>query len=351
MSSQSNPSDLLLTRYLTGDCSAEEAREIEALVARTPSIRKRLDELQPLLRARPAAEGWNLDAMWSEVRERTVSAEANRKGRPGMAYRAPRPTRRKYALAAAAIVILAMGAGGLLVRSRSMPSVPAPGAATKLYATSRGERATIRLVDGTEVTLGPDSRLTIAAGFGDTSREISLAGEALFTVHHNETAPLRIHAHGALVQDIGTRFDLRAYSDEAIVTVAVSEGIVALGSERVDSAGATGNHVSRIELRGGQVGTVDAHGAAVADHTLLASNYVGWANGKLSFVNRPLPEVLRTVGRWYDLDIRVTDARLAHRLVTAEFSAQSPAEIIDALALATEAIVERDGRVVTLKSR
>jgi hypothetical protein len=47
----------------------------------------------------------------------------------------------------------------------------------------------------------------------------------------------------------------------------------------------------------------------------------------------------------------VTDARLARRLVNAEFSPQSPAETIDALALAMDATVERSGRVITLRPR
>jgi ferric-dicitrate binding protein FerR (iron transport regulator) len=49
--------------------------------------------------------------------------------------------------------------------------------------------------------------------------------------------------------------------------------------------------------------------------------------------------------------VRVADARLRSRRVTAEFSPQSPAEMIDALAVATDAVVVRDGRVITLRPR
>jgi transmembrane sensor len=81
------------------------------------------------------------------------------------------------------------------------------------------------------------------------------------------------------------------------------------------------------------------------------AGYLAWANGRLSFTDRPLEEVLRTIGRWYDLDVRVEDARLKGRRVTADFSPQSPAEMIDALAVATDAVVARDGRVITLRTR
>jgi ferric-dicitrate binding protein FerR (iron transport regulator) len=64
-----------------------------------------------------------------------------------------------------------------------------------------------------------------------------------------------------------------------------------------------------------------------------------------------LPEVLATIGRWYDLDIRVPDPALASRLVTAEFSTQSAGEMINALAIAMDASVERHARVVTLRPK
>jgi transmembrane sensor len=224
---------------------------------------------------------------------------------------------------------------------------PAPGH----YSTSRGQSATVRLIDGSEVTLGPESRLTIPAGFAKGAREIALDGEAIFSVRHDEARPFCVRAHGALIRDIGTRFDLRAYPDEAVVTVAVTEGSVSLGRERPDSVGTLGRDGKAIVLGSGEVGTVDPHGAVTSVRSSQMSSYFGWANGRLSFVDRPLPEVLRTIGRWYDLDVRVTDARLARRLVNAEFSPQSPAETIDALALAMDATVERSGRVITLRPR
>jgi ferric-dicitrate binding protein FerR (iron transport regulator) len=104
-------------------------------------------------------------------------------------------------------------------------------------------------------------------------------------------------------------------------------------------------------LRGGEVGTLDEQGTVVSGHSSNAASYLDWADGRLSFVDRPLPEVLRTIARWYDLDVRVPDPQLARRLVTADFVRQSPEEMIDALAVAMDATVERSGRIITLRPR
>jgi len=314
----------------------------------------------------PKREEWNVDALWTRVRARTLDAGLDARLDAGddraqgaeaaAARRFPsRFPRRLGSYATAASLAIIAGAGALLIRARerSAKHDAAPG----LYHTSRGQYATIRLADSTEVTLAPESRLTISARFAQGDRDLSLDGEAIFSVRHDAAHPFRVHARSALIRDVGTRFDLRAYASDAAVTVAVAEGSVLLGGPHSDSAAAPapGAHAivlrqgaHAIVLRQGEVGTLDEQGNASIERPVGAASYLGWPGGTLSFENRPLPEVLRAIARWYDLDVRVTDARLARRLVTAEFSRQSATGMIDALALAMDATVERHGQVITL---
>jgi ferric-dicitrate binding protein FerR (iron transport regulator) len=238
-----------------------------------------------------------------------------------------------------------------VARLNNRPAESAPATRPGQYSTSRAQYATIRLADGSEVTLAPESRITVAARFAEGVREVSLEGEAIFNVRHDAAHPLRIRARGVLIEDVGTRFDLRAYASDASVTVAVAEGSVSLTAARSDSASAATKPGQPIVLERGDLGTVDGQGNTSTERLVHVSIYLDWANGRLSFVDRPLEDVLRTIGRWYDLDVRVTDARLRNRRVTAEFAPQSSAEMIDALAVATDATVERDGRVITLRPR
>jgi ferric-dicitrate binding protein FerR (iron transport regulator) len=81
------------------------------------------------------------------------------------------------------------------------------------------------------------------------------------------------------------------------------------------------------------------------------AGYLSWADGRLHFADVPLPTVLRTIGRWYDLDVRVDGRTLATRSITAELATRSPDEMLQALAVAVGARVTRSGeggRVVTL---
>jgi ferric-dicitrate binding protein FerR (iron transport regulator) len=256
----------------------------------------------------------------------------------------------KVAYAAAALFVVA-GAAAALIRLGDAPGASAPGAAPGQYSTSRAQYSTIRLADGSEVTLAPESRMTVAPRFAEGMREISLDGEAIFTVRHDAAHPLRIRVRDVLIEDVGTRFDLRAYASDTIVTVAVAEGSVSVSAARSGSPAAAVKTRQPTVLERGDVGSVDGMGNTSTERLVSVSSYLDWANGRLSFADRPLEDVLRTIGRWYDLDVRVTDARLKSRRVTAEFSPQLPSEMIDALAVATDAVVARDGRVITLRPR
>jgi transmembrane sensor len=295
-------------------------------------------------------EQWDVDAMWSRVRARAVDAPdepADRAPLRGAARTGPGWVGR---VAAAASLLIIVGSGTLIVRARLASRASAVATTAGQYSTSRGQYATIRLTDGSEVTLAPESHLTISGKFAQDAREMTLDGEAIFSVRHDAAHPFRVRARGALIEDVGTRFDLRAYPDDAGVTVAVVEGSVSLGGATSPSPRVPARRAA-IVLKAGDIGTIDGDGNPESVKDGQASTYLDWANGKLSFVDRPLPDVLRTIARWYDLDIRVTDRRLSRRLVTAGFSRQSSSDVLNALAIALDATVERNGRAITLRPR
>ena len=226
------------------------------------------------------------------------------------------------------------------------------------YATHRGERVTVQLLDGTKVTLAPESRLRISAGFGAHDRAVELEGEAAFSVVHDSTRPFTVKAGPALVVDVGTQFDLRAYSGDRVAQVAVAEGSVAIGAAspgmdpRTPKGSANeGRGAEGVLVSGGEVGQLDVVGHATTSKIGNSATYFAWTHGRLVFERRPLREVLGAIARWYDMDVTVRDSVVADRLVTAEFSTESPSEMIQALAHAVNASVAGSGRTFTLSAR
>lgn len=91
-----------------------------------------------------------------------------------------------------------------------------------LYATAPGETRLIALADGSTVELGGGSRIAIS---GDSKRQARLeAGQALFTIRHDESDPFTLAVGSERLVDAGTVFDVRI--NPRGLDLAVSEGAV-----------------------------------------------------------------------------------------------------------------------------
>jgi transmembrane sensor len=331
----------LLDRYLDGHATAAEEATLDAWLATLPA--ERGTEYRALLgRARAqVAEGLpNVDATVAiaQARERLAGSR--------LAITTGRRVRWHTLIPAAAAACLVVGVGTLVVwRSGRgwLSSSPGGARATREYLTARGQRETITLADGTQLTLAPGSRLRLPRDDGDPShmqRTVDLDGEAYFTVRHDATRPFTVRAHGAVVTDVGTEFDVRAYADDPAVRIAVAQGRVNVARKAV----------AGVPAAAGDMATVTDQGVAIVHHADVAM-LTAWTQGRLVFHDTPLSDVARDVGRAFDLDITLSDATLGARPVTAAYSQESPDEVLDLIARVVDARCERVGRHVVIRPR
>lgn len=331
---------LLLDRYLDGDASASDVETIRAWLAADRARAEVLTDLRrirELAARRPPARSVN--AAWSAVAHATGIA-ARRRATPVRVPRAA-PEKSRW-MAAAAIVLVVIGGGGALevVASRRAVQPAAPiAAAPHVFSTQRGQRAEVRLVDGTRVTLAPASRLIVPADFDIAHRDVSLEGRAMLTVVHNDRKPFIVHARSAVVLDVGTRFDVSAYPEDHEVVVVVTEGVVRLR----DSSAAPS---SAVEMKRGSVGRVAANGKTTAVHDVDTDRITTWTDGTLEFDEARVPDAMAELARWYDVDVRIADPSLATRRVTATLRDQALPDILELFAIGLGARVERHGRTV-----
>lgn len=239
----------------------------------------------------------------------------------------------------AAAAGLAAIAAVSLFRAGGGASGGASGGAVREYRTAVGQRDSVQLPDGSTVLLAPGSRLTVAANFGEQTREVTLDGAAYFDVKHDEEHTFTVHTRGADVRDIGTAFSVKTASDGE-VAVDVTHGIVALSSRTAKSA--------PVELRAGDRGVVIRDAMTVRRGTVTADD-VAWTRGQLSYRDASLSEVRADLQRWYGLELKVADSTLATRTLTATFRSDSAAQVLRVIALALGADAVQQGDTVTLR--
>jgi transmembrane sensor len=198
------------------------------------------------------------------------------------------------------------------------------------HVTGTAELRTIRLQDGSEVTLAPDSAVAVSYEPGERRVRL-LQGEAFFAVASDRQRPFRVTARSVQASVLGTSFDVRL--DEATVTVAVQEGRVLVeATDEVTGRGET--------LQAGQAVRVAGKGefARLAEKPGMIA---AWRRGELYLRNRPLGEAVSEIRRYFPGAIIVTDAALETLPTTGVFNTADPEGALRGIAQAQGARVRR----------
>jgi len=320
------PLYLLLDRYLAGEASPAEARAVQEWLAADPEHAALLEDLRLIKRVTSErVPESSVDAAW---------AKALQELKPRASRRIPLAV-----LAAAAVAIALIGGRAVLRRAPQLREV----------ATAAAQRAVVRLRDGTQVTLAPKSRLRYAPDYGKAHRDVYLDGEAYFQVVRDERLPFRVHTAASLTEDLGTAFVITAYADQITTEVVVAEGRVALRRALPDTLAAA---PPALVLGARDLARLGASGVATLQRGVDVDRQLAWTTGVLAFDGTPLRDAVRTLGRWYDVEIRLgdSDSALAARRLTATFTNEPIDLVLKRIALTLGVRVERtDGSVLLLR--
>jgi transmembrane sensor len=326
----------VLDRYLAGESTPAEAEGVRRWLEESPG---RAEAFQALRTAGTSFHAWDAASAWNRLQPRLQAAEAPTPVHPRIA------AARRRGAGRAGLPLTRIAAGvAVLAASAALLWTALDGNRTLELATAPGEQASLRLADGSEVVLGPDSRLSYPKRFRGDARTVHLEGEAYFEVEHRPDRAFVVHARDAVTQVLGTGFGVRAYPQDAAVRVVVASG-------RVRVRSAAGADDGGVVLEAGELARLSPAGAAEVTRGVEPSHHLGWREGRLAFDDVPLRVVLVEVGRAFDLRFEVADPELHEERVSASFRTDSVEEVLGALSIAVGARYERDGRSVVLSRR
>lgn len=191
--------------------------------------------------------------------------------------------------------IAALGASisdetGITYKNNQETKTPDP--IMQTLQTPRGKDFKIELSDGTIVWLNAESKLQYPSRFTGKERLVHLEGEAYFKVAKDAEHPFIVKTANLETQVLGTGFNLRSYKNAA-PHVTLVEGKVAVKSEYY-----------HIMLRPGEDARLNADGSILVQKVNTQS-YTAWTEGYFYFDNVPLDEIMKEIGRWYNLTIEI----------------------------------------------
>ncbi len=227
---------------------------------------------------------------------------------------------KKYYFRAAAVLLIPL----LLYSTYSAFFKAAP----KLYSSVEivsplGARTNFELPDGTKGCLNSGSTLSYETGFLH-ERSVHLTGEAWFDVTHQDNNPFNVYTKHLQIEDLGTQFSVAAYSEDETTDVVLQQGKVKVhGLDKLfEYAMKPDEKYSYIiDKQKGNIQKVNAEQLSA------------WKDGLLIFRSEPLSDVLKRIGRWYNVDIVLNDPYLEKMKYRATFQEEQLEEVIRLISL------------------
>ena len=233
------------------------------------------------------------------------------------------------------IAIVAACFVGLLVISTAISfllrksSVLAPQQIT--VCANRGVRTSLDLPDGSIAYLNSGSTLSYPSSYDAEERKVTLVGEAYFSVKHDPAHPFIVSvSHDRLrVKVLGTEFNVRAYEKENVVQTTLVSGSVNIVMK--EDKGKTNER----NLYPSEKAVYDLTDKTLEVINVDVESEIAWKEGRLVFKETPLPEVLRCLANFYNVDFKVMDPVLDSYRLTGTFNNRQLSQILDYLRISS----------------
>ncbi|HEY9543568.1 FecR family protein [Prevotella sp.] len=214
--------------------------------------------------------------------------------------------RRIMKYAALFVLPLAMGASVWLLAS----SYYARSSEMMQCNVGNGTTDSLLLSDGTRVKLNAGSTIFYPKSFNSyaSKREVYLEGEAHFEVSKDADHPFIVHTGNLSIKVLGTHFNVKAYPNDETITTTLEEG-------RVQVAGM--NHSEVLEPN--EQLLYNRFSGKMRKLLVDSDKYKAWINGDLNFEQAPLRNVLRELGRKYNVEFNVSPSVDMNRTYTMSF--------------------------------
>lgn len=209
-----------------------------------------------------------------------------------------------------------------------------------IVKAAKGDKATIELPDGTNVVLNSASQLSYLNNFGEKVRRVQLNGEAYFKVAHDEKHAFIVQIGDLEVKVLGTSFNISAYKDDKEITVVLLEGKVGVYAQERSHIMKPGDKIEYNKTTH-QIKTTQVH----------PTDYIEWTKGNMYFEKESLENIMKTLSRIYDVEIRFDSGKLPKEYFTGTIPGGGIQNALNILMLTSPFYYEMDGSVIVLKEK
>jgi len=175
----------------------------------------------------------------------------------------------------------------------------------------KGQIKKVFLPDGSTVYINSDSKLRYSSFSDKDKREVYLEGEAYFDVKHNPKKPFIVHAQEKAVTVLGTAFDIYAYPDENIYRASLERGEISISENKEVIADLEVNQTF-VQIKCSKQWKIS--------ETANIKSFSSWKSGKLVFTDQKFTDILRVLGRTYNVNFKLQNKKVGGYRYTGSFT-------------------------------
>jgi transmembrane sensor len=308
--------------FRSGEVSASRRHEFERWAARSP------ERVAAYLRTTLVMKAaMSPSVRWPETTPEGLIDEAKRSLRDGVRVlhepsQASKLNPRQYRSATRRWMVNATATAAALFAAIGVAWFVS--ASSQEFSTGFGERRSILLSDGSQVSLNSESKIRV--DLHRNLRKVSLeAGEALFRVTQDPSRPFEVDTGHAVIRDVGTEFNVNRSPKRTTITVVTGRIAVTEGSDaHARNDGSVSGHPATVFLGAADQLVLVGSTWDTTQHDVNVRAAVSWTQSKVIFEHTPLSEAADEFNRYNRGRIEIENAQLQSREISGVFQTDNP---------------------------
>lgn len=314
----------LMRKYLNGECSNQEEQKVIQFIT--------TDEGKELM-------GQLADELWKEDIEVSSSIDAEKlfdniiKQIPAKRNVVSWPI--KTMKWVASILLLASASFLVFQHISKTEQVAVAPIEMVVKSTTKGQKSTIMLSDGSKVTLNSLSEITYPRYFSDSSRHIELKGEAFFEVAKDKNRPFIVSTGNLETIALGTSFNINCRTDAQKVSLATGKVLI------------NTYDLKNYALLPGEALEMDIVKGAAKKTVFDKEKILAWKDGIIIFEDADIAEITTALELWYDVKIQLSNIKNNNKY-TGKFENESLRNVLESMSFALDFNFVMNGKKVNI---
>jgi len=321
--------DDLLVKYLVGEASHEEVNLINDWLQNSAENQKKYEDFifiweKSLQLA--TVNAVDTDGAWIRMQERLKKEEAKSSSVKIFSLQ-----NTLWLRVAAVFLVVAFGLVTYFVINKNTAQQFAV-----INIESAEKILTETLPDGSVITVNKNSKLSYPSKFNGNAREITMEGEAFFTITPDKTKPFIIHVNDITVKVVGTSFNIKSVNGKT--EVIVETGIVQVIKQN-----------STVELTPGQKVVTEINDASIVKDSATDKLYNYYRSKEFICDNTPLKRLVDILNEAYSAHIIIENKSLENLPITTVFKDETLENILNVISETLGITIEKNREQVILK--